>query len=734
MNFILRSFYCIVFIFIFNPSFSQPWQQVGDTLTGFNEAALAIDSYNSPYVVYKGSYPEGQHAFVKKLVGNSWVSLPPVDSVNKTESLQMVIGPDDLPVVSYVDSSTSSFHIKKFDGVKWNQLNNIDIGYKYRLAVDKKNDLYIAAYDREYGVWAHTNIFKYDGTQWNYVGIPNFTGVYSSDFDLAVNPVTNEPYFLYNLPSDGNFSVPQVCVQKFNGSNWEIVGQPNICTSINGAYYLNIDFDDSGNPFIAFQDDNGFEQISVYTLKNNIWQTVGKQYFSPEHCHNIILKVSYDGTPFVCFSKADRKSSVMKFNNDQWIFSGDTGFGNQPFKGSFSLGEGQVPYFLSAINYSSFVLLRNAIIPNDSLRISPGLFSQAGCKPWQQNSSGWVAFHEKSADSSFLGMQAYFRDSPGEICDYQSYIQQGNDLREAFGWNGSANKEYNSYSKRNFKIKFSSSSFSAPAGFRLFFTTEELADFVAQFNKQRGTFYTVNDIFIVQYDGTNQDYLLSNNSDNKNDYTKIYPSLHYYGNDNEKCYLEFFTKHCSEFYIGLSDTNTVLAISLINFTATLYDNKAVLEWTTASEVNSSRFNILRSTDGIHFSRVATVSAKGNGDVKQFHKYEDDVSSFSFANIYYRIEEVGTNEHITISEIRSVFKATQSVIKIFPNPAKTFVNISGQDITSVKLTDMSGKSLIVANCFNNQAKIVTSALIDGIYFVTVYVKGSIATTQKIIIKK
>jgi hypothetical protein len=166
----------------------------------------------------------------------------------------------------------------------------------------------------------------------------------------------------------------------------------------------------------------------------------------------------------------------------------------------------------------------------------------------------WTDFveHGVANSNNYLGMQIKAPVSLGKICGYQSLVYGGNDLREDYTWDGSANKKIVGYLPRNFKFTFTNNNPAQAAGIRLYITTQEFNKFVAKFNRHNGTSYTVKDVFIIRYDGVNQDTDLKNNSNNRNDYKKIIPKLKYYGFNNEYAYLEFYTRHFSEFQIALS--------------------------------------------------------------------------------------------------------------------------------------------------------------------------------------
>jgi uncharacterized delta-60 repeat protein len=241
----------------------------------------------------------------------------------------------------------------------------------------------------------------------------------------------------------------------------------------------------------------------------------------------------YDGKVSTDFSQSNDEVSSVLFTPEGKIVAAGSSYINASI---FSMAE-----------YNSYWDVRNIT----------GLYdeTQYGCYSWSQSYPEWTDFIEYDASTSFnyyLGMQTQSQDSLGQICGYQSLVYPGNNLRENYTWDGTASKKLVGYLRRNFKFTFTNKNLTHPVGIRLYVTTEELNKFVSKFNNRYGTSYTSNDVYIIRYDGANQDTDLKNNSDNRNNYQKILPKLRYYGFHKEYAYFEFYTDHFSEFQIALS--------------------------------------------------------------------------------------------------------------------------------------------------------------------------------------
>ena len=73
-----------------------------------------------------------------------------------------------------------------------------------------------------------------------------------------------------------------------------------------------------------------------------------------------------------------------------------------------------------------------------------------------------------------------------------------------------------------------------------------------------------------------------------------------------------------------SDQNVPLPVELIEFQAKdLGNSKSQLNWSTASEVNSDYFEVLRSENGRDFTSIGTVTAAGDSDQTIHYSFQDE---------------------------------------------------------------------------------------------------------------
>jgi len=108
-------------------------------------------------------------------------------------------------------------------------------------------------------------------------------------------------------------------------------------------------------------------------------------------------------------------------------------------------------------------------------------------------------------------------------------------------------------------------------------------------------------------------------------------------------------------------------VKFLAFTAEQQNSAVALNWSTASEQNSSYFNVERSTDGVNFTSIGKVSAAGNSSVIQSYSLTDNGATELTGTIYYRIVEYDINGETTTSAIEAVNTGKGQDVKIIPNP-------------------------------------------------------------------
>ncbi len=103
----------------------------------------------------------------------------------------------------------------------------------------------------------------------------------------------------------------------------------------------------------------------------------------------------------------------------------------------------------------------------------------------------------------------------------------------------------------------------------------------------------------------------------------------------------------------------IVPVTLVNFTAIAKPNKStLLQWTTATEINSDHFLVERSSNGTNFTQVGSVNASGNTSTTIAYQLTDYFPETGMN--YYRLKMVDRDGQFKYSEtIIVTFKNTNS---------------------------------------------------------------------------
>lgn len=171
--------------------------------------------------------------------------------------------------------------------------------------------------------------------------------------------------------------------------------------------------------------------------------------------------------------------------------------------------------------------------------------------------------------------------------------------------------------------------------------------------------------------------------------------------DNSDCALTANSYFCAETTGdgGVIFNNiTILPVTISKFDAKkVVEKQSLLEWTTSQEINSQYTEISRSINGIDFTVIGAVDAKGNSTAAHNYSFLD-VNPQQGLN-YYRLKFIDKDGKFTYSKVvvLEFDKQSDNSIVVYPNPSDTdsfFINlqdkISDDTKVSVQLLDMLGR--------------------------------------------
>ncbi|MBI3719004.1 MAG: T9SS type A sorting domain-containing protein [Sphingobacteriales bacterium] len=187
-----------------------------------------------------------------------------------------------------------------------------------------------------------------------------------------------------------------------------------------------------------------------------------------------------------------------------------------------------------------------------------------------------------------------------------------------------------------------------------------------------------------------------------------------------------------------TNTNAPLTVQWKNFNVQKQNNKALLSWATATEINNKGFEVQRK-EGNSYSTIAFVASKSfDGNSSTLTDYT--ISGIDLAanqkTSFYRIKQVGYDNTVSYSEVRSINNNGRKFdLLIYPNPSHGMVNIiipADFKEIDITLSDYSGKTLKVWNNFN-KGNLSINELPKGFYLLKVQSQQTNeVVTQKVIV--
>lgn len=184
-------------------------------------------------------------------------------------------------------------------------------------------------------------------------------------------------------------------------------------------------------------------------------------------------------------------------------------------------------------------------------------------------------------------------------------------------------------------------------------------------------------------------------------------------------------------------SSCLLPLKILQFTANKNGNATVdLKWQTSEEINTSRFSVQRSLDGVNFTSITNIYAKGNSSIN-YYEYVDNIEKVIGDKIYYKLKVIDKDGSYIYSKIIPISLITYArTLKVYPNPAKdqlfVLFNLENSNKAELRITDISGKTVYNQFLNNNQNNSITniniSPLSKGVYYLVLLTDTSIQRIQ------
>ncbi len=150
---------------------------------------------------------------------------------------------------------------------------------------------------------------------------------------------------------------------------------------------------------------------------------------------------------------------------------------------------------------------------------------------------------------------------------------------------------------------------------------------------------------------------------------------------------------------NVSFTQSILPVSLTDFSGYRQSQDVMLKWTTRHENNSASFDIERSNDNTNWQKIGSVAAAGFSNNDLHYSFRD--VNPQGAVLLYRLKQIDTDNNYKYSSVvRIAGKTAEGSLQLYPNPVRDQLGISikssQQQTVSLSFTDLSGKLVKLEN--------------------------------------
>jgi alpha-tubulin suppressor-like RCC1 family protein len=174
-----------------------------------------------------------------------------------------------------------------------------------------------------------------------------------------------------------------------------------------------------------------------------------------------------------------------------------------------------------------------------------------------------------------------------------------------------------------------------------------------------------------------------------------------------------------------------LPLRFLDFSGQLQEQRALLSWTTADEINTLDFEVERSLDGQAYQAIGAIPAKNLPGTHSYFFTDNNLPSIP-TNLYYRLKQRDQDGRFSFSSVvlLKTMASTTDRILIYPNPVANLLQMNIQSDRrqpmSWQITDAAGKLIMRGQreliAGNQQWGLELGTLPAGLYFLRVTMGG------------
>jgi len=178
----------------------------------------------------------------------------------------------------------------------------------------------------------------------------------------------------------------------------------------------------------------------------------------------------------------------------------------------------------------------------------------------------------------------------------------------------------------------------------------------------------------------------------------------------------------------------LVPVTLLSFDAKRVGTVNHLNWSTTQEINTNKFAVERSTDGLNFTTIGFVNAANNINRNDYRYI--DATPVKGIN-YYRLRMIDNDNSFKFSSIKNIRNLGLTTLAVNPNPVVQNMTAVLESETKEKvvltIADLSGRRIFSTttqvNVGTNKIEVPATQLAKGSYILLVQMNGQ-TLTQKI----
>jgi hypothetical protein len=178
----------------------------------------------------------------------------------------------------------------------------------------------------------------------------------------------------------------------------------------------------------------------------------------------------------------------------------------------------------------------------------------------------------------------------------------------------------------------------------------------------------------------------------------------------------------------------MLPVEMVDFWGKQVNTDVEINWATMSEVNSSHFIVMKSTDNESWSKVGALAAAGNSFSRLDYQIYDRNPSQGIN--YYRLLQVDLDGQSEFSETIAI-EYEAPVWQIYPNPASDVLHVHIDDPLSseIRILALDGRlvSTYKPEADQQQLRIDLDSFIPGTYLIQWLKNGALFQSERVIVE-